>query len=73
MNILVIDDDASLRRTLRTSPEAFGHRAIEARDGAEALDLLGIGCSTALSTCSGREQGLDLLPDSCAWRRAWTS
>ena len=41
MNILVIDDDASLRRTLRTSLEVLGHQAVEARDGAQALGLLG--------------------------------
>lgn len=41
MNILVIDDDASLRRTLRTSLEVMGHQAAEARDGSQALELLG--------------------------------
>jgi len=40
MNILVIDDDASLRRTLRMSLEVLGHQAVEARDGAEALERL---------------------------------
>ena len=40
MNILVIDDDASLRHTLRMSLEVLGHRAIEARDSAQALELL---------------------------------
>ena len=29
MNILVIDDDASLRRTLRVSLEVLGHEAVE--------------------------------------------
>ena len=43
MNILVIDDDASLRRTLRMSLEVLGHRAVEARDSAQALELLGTG------------------------------
>ena len=32
MNILVIDDDASLRRTVRMSLELLGHHATEARD-----------------------------------------
>ena len=41
MNVLVIDDDASLSGRLRTSLEVLGHRAIEARDGARALELLG--------------------------------
>ena len=41
MNILVIDDDESLRRTLRISLEVLGHKAIEARDSGEALSLPG--------------------------------
>lgn len=40
MNILVIDDDASLRRTLRMSLEVLGHQAIEARDSGQALEVL---------------------------------
>jgi NtrC-family two-component system response regulator AlgB len=64
MNILVIDDDASLRRTLRTSLEVLGHQAAEARDGAEALELLSRRpFDTALLDLRlGQEQGLDLLP-----------
>jgi two-component system, NtrC family, response regulator AlgB len=64
MNILVIDDDASLRRTLRISLEVLGHQAIEARDGAQALSLLGHRpFDTALLDLRlAQEQGLDLLP-----------
>ena len=64
MNILVIDDDASLRRTLRTSLEVLGHRAIEARDGAAALELLGHRPfeMALLDLRLGQEHGLDLLP-----------
>ena len=40
MNILVIDDDSSLRRTLRMSLEVLGHHATEARDSTQALELL---------------------------------
>jgi NtrC-family two-component system response regulator AlgB len=64
MNILVIDDDASLRRTLRMSLEVLGHLAVEARDGASALDLLGrrpIDVAL-LDLHLAQEQGLDLLP-----------
>ena len=63
MNILVIDDDASLRRTLRTSLEVLGHQAAEAGDGAEALDLLGRRPFDValLDLRLGQEQGLDLL------------
>ena len=64
MNILVIDDDASLRRTLRMSLEVFGHRAVEARDSAQALELLGRRPFEValLDLRLAQEQGLDLLP-----------
>ena len=64
MNILVIDDDASLRRTLRTSLEVLGHQAVEARDGAQALGLLGHRPfeMALLDLRLAQEQGLDLLP-----------
>ena len=64
MNILVIDDDASLRRTLRISLEVLGHQAIEARDGAQALELLGDRPFelALLDLRLGQETGLELLP-----------
>ncbi len=64
MNILVIDDDASLRRTLRTSLEVLGHQAVEAQDGDQALELLGHRpFDTALLDLRlAQEHGLDLLP-----------
>ena len=64
MNILVIDDDASLRRTLRMSLEVLGHRAVEARDGTQALELLGHRPfeMALLDLRLAQEQGLDLLP-----------
>ena len=64
MNILVIDDDASLRRTLRMSLEVLGHQAVEARDGAEALERLARRpFDTALLDLRlAQEEGLDLLP-----------
>jgi two-component system, NtrC family, response regulator AlgB len=64
MNILVIDDDASLRRTLRMSLEVLGHHANEAIDGAQALDILGHRPFDAalLDLRLAQEHGLDLLP-----------
>jgi NtrC-family two-component system response regulator AlgB len=64
MNVLVIDDDASLRRTLRTSLEVLGHQAAEARDGAQALELLGRRPfeMALLDLRLAQEHGLDLLP-----------
>jgi NtrC-family two-component system response regulator AlgB len=68
MNILVIDDDASLRRTLLTSLEVLGHQAAEARDGAQALKLLGHRPfeMALLDLRLAQEQGLDLLPQLLA-------
>src|SRR5260370_42271541 len=65
MDILLIDDDASLRRTIRTALETMGHRVTEARDGAQALDLLGHRAFAValLDLRLAREQGLDLLPE----------
>ncbi len=65
MNILLIDDDASLRRTIRVALETSGHRVAEARDGAQALELLGQRRFEValLDLRLGREQGLDLLPE----------
>src|SRR5437588_3113846 len=65
MDVLLIDDDASLRRTIRTALETFSHRVTEARDGPQALDLLGHRPSEAalLDLRLAREQGLDLLPE----------
>jgi NtrC-family two-component system response regulator AlgB len=64
MNVLVIDDDASLRRTLRTSLEVMGHQAIEARDSAQAMELLGRRPfdMALLDLRLAQEHGLDLLP-----------
>ena len=64
MNILVIDDDASLRRTMRMSLEVLGHQSAEARDGAQALELLSRRTfdTALLDLRLAQEQGLDLLP-----------
>jgi NtrC-family two-component system response regulator AlgB len=65
MDILLIDDDASLRRTIRTALEAMGHRVAEARDGPQALQLLANRMFEVafLDLRLAREQGLDLLPE----------
>jgi two-component system, NtrC family, response regulator AlgB len=64
MNILVIDDDASLRRTMRLSLEVLGHQAVEARDSAQALQMLGHRPfeMALLDLHLAEERGLDLLP-----------
>ena len=64
MNLLVVDDEPSLRRTLRLTLESMGHRVADAAAGPPALaavvqerfDLV------FLDLRLGRESGLDLLP-----------
>jgi NtrC-family two-component system response regulator AlgB len=65
MNVLLIDDEASLRRTLRTALETMGHHVTEARDGSQALELLGhhLFDLAFLDLRLARDQGLDLLPE----------
>jgi NtrC-family two-component system response regulator AlgB len=65
MNILLIDDEASLRRTMRTALETMGHQVREARDQTQALELLGhhLFDLAFLDLRLAREQGLDLLPE----------
>jgi two-component system, NtrC family, response regulator AlgB len=63
MEVLLIDDDTSLRRTIRTALETSGHRVADARDSTQAVEMLG--CRpfdvALLDLCLGREQGLELL------------
>jgi NtrC-family two-component system response regulator AlgB len=64
MNVLLIDDDASLRKSIRLALETMGHRITEARDGSQAQDVLGRALFDValLDLRLAREQGLDLLP-----------
>src|SRR5262245_47745568 len=64
MNILLIDDDQSLRKTLRIALETMGHRVTEASDGNQAQECLGHGLFDAafLDLRLGRDKGLDVLP-----------
>ena len=65
MDILLIDDETSLRRTLRTTLESMGHVIAEAASGDQAVrqlqkqhfDL------AVLDLRLGKEAGLDLLPE----------
>lgn len=65
MNILLIDDDPSLRKSLRLALETMQHRITEAPDGERALDCLAHGMFDAafLDLRLSREQGLDVLPE----------
>jgi NtrC-family two-component system response regulator AlgB len=63
MDLLLIDDEASLRRTLRTTLESLGHQVSEAASSQAALtSLQQQPCDLAfLDLRLGREQGLELL------------
>src|SRR5262245_33742317 len=63
MNILLIDDDQSLRKTIRMALETMHHRVTEAGDGAQAQEFLGhtLFDVSFLDLKLGREKGLDLL------------
>src|SRR5262245_14772531 len=65
MEILVIDDDASLRRTIRTALEVMQHGVAEARNGAQALELLEQRSFdiALLDLRLGQQDGLALLPE----------
>jgi len=64
MNILLIDDDAKLQKSLRLALETLGQKVTEARDGPQAIELLGHRLFDAafLDLRLGQEQGLELLP-----------
>jgi NtrC-family two-component system response regulator AlgB len=64
MNLLLIDDDANLRKSLRLALETLGHRVREAGDPSAAQEELGRGSFDLafLDLRLGRAQGLDLLP-----------
>jgi NtrC-family two-component system response regulator AlgB len=63
MNILLIDDDQSLRKSIRLALETMDHRVTEASDGAQAQELLShtLFDVAFLDLRLGREKGLDLL------------
>jgi NtrC-family two-component system response regulator AlgB len=64
MDILLIDDETSLRRTVRTTLETMGHAVAEAASGEQALRLLQKQRFdlAVLDLRLGREAGLDVLP-----------
>jgi NtrC-family two-component system response regulator AlgB len=63
MNLLIVDDEASLRRTLRTTLEAEGHRVAEASNGTQALDTARHATYDLafLDLRLGKDKGLDVL------------
>lgn len=65
MNILLIDDDSNLRRSIRLALEMMKHQVTEAGDGDRAREFLAHGLYDVafLDLRLGQEKGLDLLPD----------
>ncbi len=47
--ILIVDDEASVRETIRLQLKSTGHEIIEAEDGGQAISLLGAGNSSGIS------------------------
>jgi NtrC-family two-component system response regulator AlgB len=64
MNILLVDDDPSLRKSLRLALQAMEHQVTEASDGTQALEALGhrLFDVAFLDLRLGREKGIDTLP-----------
>ncbi|HEX4591816.1 MAG TPA: sigma 54-interacting transcriptional regulator, partial [Gemmataceae bacterium] len=64
MNLLIVDDEPSLRRTFRTTLEALGHTVIDVASGPAALELIAKQRFDLafLDLRLGRSSGLDLLP-----------
>jgi NtrC-family two-component system response regulator AlgB len=65
MDILLIDDEATLRRTLRTTLESMGHVVAEAASGEQAVRQLQLQHFdlAILDLRLGRQAGLDVLPE----------
>jgi len=64
VNILLIDDEHSLRKSLRLALETMGHRVTEANDSAQAQEFVGhlLFDVVLLDLRLGQENGLDVLP-----------
>jgi NtrC-family two-component system response regulator AlgB len=65
VDILVVDDEITLRRTIRTTLEAQGHAVAEAATGAQAAERVRQARPdlVLLDLKLGRENGLDVLAD----------
>ncbi len=63
MNILLIDDDPNLRKSIRLALETMKHQVTEARDGTQAQELLAHGLYDIafLDLRLGQEKGMDIL------------
>jgi NtrC-family two-component system response regulator AlgB len=70
MHILIIDDEATLRRSLRIALESMGHQAKEAADSVRARELLRAETFDLafLDLRLGPDRGIELLPEL---RRDW--
>src|ERR1022692_2714988 len=64
INILLVDDDPSLRKSLRLTLETLGHAVTDAESGTRAQELLAqrLFDVALLDLRLGRESGLDVVP-----------
>jgi NtrC-family two-component system response regulator AlgB len=65
MNILLVDDDPALRKSIRLALSALGHRVTEASNGSEATQMLGHRSFDVafLDLRLREEDGLEVLPE----------
>jgi NtrC-family two-component system response regulator AlgB len=68
MRILVIDDEAHIRKTTAVTLDALGHETVQAQNSAEALSQLQKGSfdTAFLDLRLGDENGLELIPKMLA-------
>ena len=73
MDLLLVDDEISLRRTLRITLESMGHGVAEASNSEQAREQIRQQSFDLafLDLRLGREQGLDLLPRCAKTHRTW--
>ena len=71
MDLLLIDDDRSIRRTMRVALESMGHHVAEAPDRGHAVRLLAQERFDLafLDLRLGRDSGLDVIPELLAQDR----
>ena len=65
MNMLIVDDEPTIRRTLKIALESMGHHVADAKDSAQALELVSHRPFEVafLDMRLGQERGVDLLPE----------
>jgi NtrC-family two-component system response regulator AlgB len=65
LNVLIVDDEPTIRRRLKIALESMGHHVVDAKDSAQALELVSHRPFEVafLDMRLGQERGVDLLPE----------